>query len=74
MAMTFGMARFSVATWAAMTLRLSPSVSARNTSAPRAPERRRTSSSVPSPLTAAPLKLLGRRSKAAVLMSKTMTS
>ena len=60
----------SLASWAAMTLRLSPSVTARNTSAPSAPARRRTSSSVPSPRIAMPRKDAGRRSKADVAMSR----
>src|SRR3989304_685428 len=58
------MPSFSVATWAAMTLPLSPSVRARKASAPSAPDRRSVSSSVPSPRTALPWNSADRRAQA----------
>ena len=54
LAITWWQPSASVASWAVMTLRLSPSVIAMNRSAPSAPARRRVSSSVPSPRRAAP--------------------
>ena len=54
----------SAASCAAITLRLSPSVSARNMSAPSVPARRSTSSSVPSPRMALPPNDAGSRSNA----------
>ena len=51
------------ASCAARMLRLSPLVSAKNQSAPSAPARRRTSSSVPSPRSACPRKRSGSRSE-----------
>src|SRR5664279_4677141 len=56
-----------------MMFRLSPSVTARNRSASSAPARRRVSSSVPSPRRASPLNELGRRSNAAVVISRMET-